>query len=78
MHSVELKTQIHTEAMLDGKPADSVLREVCDACHEGIESASVLHQDSENNPTLNTAKNWRNECETLEGILCRILDLLGD
>ena len=62
----------------DGKDINDILKEICDIAHDGIMDASVIRQECDENPALNTAKNWREECENLEGILCRILDRLGD
>ena len=63
---------------LNGQNVDNILKDICDACHIGFESLSMLMQESDENPSLNTAKNWKEGCENLGGILCRILDLLGD
>ena len=76
---VEVVQELKTRVVFDnGEDANSVLRDICDRCHYGLESASIQRQDAENNPYLNTAKNWAETCEELEGILCHILDLLGD
>ena len=47
-------------------------------CHGGIMDVSIMRQESDDNPSLNTAKNWKDECESVECILYEILDLLGD
>lgn len=78
MHSAEVKTRVYTDIKIGNRDANAVLREICDACHEGIISASLQHQYSEDKPLTNTAKSWKITCEHLEGILCRILDILGD
>ena len=80
MHTVKTNVHIDYNAVctLNGQNVDCILEDICDACHEGLESTSMLRQESDENPSLNTAKNWKEECENLEGILCRILDLLGD
>lgn len=62
----------------DGKDINDILKEICEIAHDGLMDASLIRQECDENPALNTAKNWREECENLEGILCRILTCLGD
>lgn len=62
----------------DGKDINDILKEICEIAHDGITYASMMRQECDENPALNTAKNWREECENLEGKLCSILDLLKD
>ena len=62
----------------DGKDINDILKEICEIAHDGITYASLMRQECDENPALNTAKNWREECENLEGKLCSILDLLKD
>jgi hypothetical protein len=80
MYIPEIKKNINVEVTvtLDNKNIEDVLEEICDICHDGLMDVSVLRQECEENPALNTAKNWREECENLEGKLCSILDLLKD
>lgn len=78
MYTTRIKTKIDVEATLDNIPVDTVIKQICEDCHKGLESASLMHQHAEENPTLNTAKNWREECDALEGVLCKILTYLGD
>ena len=62
----------------DGKDINDILKEICEIAHDGLMDASLIRQECDENPSLNTAKNWREECENLEGKLCSILDLLKD
>lgn len=78
MHIPEIKTNVNVEVTLDNTNIEDVLKEICEICHDGLMDVSILRQECEENPALNRAKNWREECENLEGILCRILDRLGD
>lgn len=80
MYSAKVKTEVHTTVTLNNSPIDSVLQQVCEACHEGIEESSFIRQtiDDFGEESLNTIKFWRDNVEYLEGILCRILDILGD
>lgn len=78
MHSPNIKTNVDVEVTLNNIDIESVLRNVCDKCHEGLMDVSIHRMECGDNPSLNTAKKWREECEYLEGILCRILDYLGD
>lgn len=80
MYSAKVKTEVHATVTLNDSPIDSVLQQVCEACHEGIEEISSSRQTIEEfgEERLNTIKFWRDNAEYLEGILCRILDILGD
>lgn len=80
MYSAKVKAEVHTTVTLNDSPIDSVLQQVCEACHEGIEESSYSRQTIEEfgEERLNTIKFWRDNAEYLEGILCRILDILGD
>ena len=80
MHIPEIKTSVNVEVTvtLDNKNIEDVLEEICEICHDGLMDVSIFRQECEENPALNTAKNWREECENLEGKLCSILDLLKD
>lgn len=80
MHIPEIKKSVNVEVTvtLDNKNIEDVLEEICEICHDGLMDVSILRQECEENPALNRVKNWREECENLEGILCRILDCLGD
>jgi hypothetical protein len=78
MHTTKVKTNVDVEVTLDGLPVDDVLKYICEVCHMGLMDASMTRQDCEENPNLNTAKTWKEECENIEGLLCRILNLLGD
>jgi hypothetical protein len=80
MNCVDVKHNIKVDidVTLNNQPVDDVLRKVCELCHEGIMDVSVMRQESDDNPSLNTAKNWKDECESVECILHEILDLLGD
>ena len=78
MHTTDIHMDYNVSCTLNGQNVDCILKDICDACHKGLERASMLMQESDENPSLNTAKNWKEECENLERILCRILDLLGD
>lgn len=60
------------------KDINDILEQICEIAHDGLMDASMIRQECEENPALNTAKNWREECENLEGKLCSILDLLKD
>ena len=62
----------------DGKDINDILKQICEIAHDGITYASMMRQECDENPALNTAKNWREECENLEGILCIILNYLGE
>lgn len=78
MYIPKIKTKVDVEVTLDCIPIETVLKAICEKCHDGLMNVSILRQECDENPALNTAKNWREECENLEGILCRILDYLGD
>ena len=78
MHTTDIHMDYNVVCTLNGQNVDNILKDICDACHIGFESLSMLMQESDENPSLDTAKNWKEECENLGGILCRILDLLGD
>lgn len=78
MYIPEIKTSVNVEVTLDNIDIENVLKAICEKCHDGLMDASILRQECYENPALNTAKNWREECENLEGILCKILDYLGD
>ena len=62
----------------DGKDINDILKEISEIAHDGLTDVSMIRQECEDNPSLNNAKNWREECENLEGKLCSILDLLKD
>lgn len=78
MYTPNVKTKVDVEVTLDCIPIETVLKEICEKCHDGLEDVSIFRQECDENPSLNTAKNWKNECENLEGILCKILTYLGD
>jgi hypothetical protein len=80
MHTPKIKKSVNVEVTvtLDNKNIEDVLKEICEICHDGLIDVSILRQECEENPSLNTAKKWKEECENLEGILCEILDCLGD
>lgn len=78
MHTTKVKTNVDVEVTLDGLPVDDVLKYICEICHQGLMDVSMTRYDCEENPYLNTAKTWKEECENIEGMLCRILNLLGD
>ena len=62
----------------DGKDINDILEQICEIAHDGLIDVSIIRQECDENIALNTAKNWREECENLEGKLCSILDLLKD
>ena len=83
MHTVKTDIEIDYNAVctLNGQNVDCVLEDICLACHEGIEEISYIRQtidESGDEDIPNTVETWRDNAEYLEGILCRILELLGD
>ena len=80
-----LKTKVEIEhnvfCTLNGQNVDSILEHICTACHEGIEEISYIRQtidEGSDEDIPNTVETWRDNAEYLEGILCRILTILGD
>ena len=80
-----IKTDVHIDynvvCTLNGQSVDCILEDICDACHEGIEETSYIRQmidEGGDEDIPNTVETWRDNAENLEGILCRILELLGD
>ena len=83
MHTIKTKVDIEYTAYctLNGLNVDCILEDICDACHEGIEEISYIRQtidEGGDEDIPNTVETWRDNAEYLEGILCRILDMLGD
>lgn len=81
MYSAKVKTEVHTVVTLNNNPIDSILQQVCEACHEGIEEISYIRQtidEGGDEDIPNSIETWRDNAEYLEGILCRILNILGD
>lgn len=83
MNNVKTKVDIEYTAYctLNGQNVDSILEDICDVCHEGIEETSYIRQMIEeggDEDIPNTVETWRDNAEYLESILCRILDMLGD
>jgi hypothetical protein len=83
MNTVKTKVDIEYTAYctLNGQNVDSILEDICDVCHEGIEETSYIRQMIEeggDEDIPNTVETWRDNAEYLESILCRILDMLGD
>lgn len=78
MHTVKTDYKVEFTNTINGLDVNDVLEKISMMCHEGIMDVSVMRQESDDNPSLNTAKNWKDECESVECILHEILDLLGD
>ena len=55
---------------------NEIIREICDACHQGLEYSSIKREKIDEYEEYNTTYN--DIIEVLEGKLCRILDLLKD
>ena len=60
----------------NGKDINDIIDEICDECHHGLESASILRQEIDQYENYN--HNYEKIIEILEGKLCHILDLLED
>lgn len=78
MHSLKTEYKIDVINTINGIDPHDFLKEIAEVCHLGIESISMTRQDCDENPCLNTAKTWKEQCEEIEGFLCRILNHLGD
>lgn len=82
MKRVEIVTKTSVEVNIDGKPVSELLSDIAKLCHEGLrystskqEGCEMLYEDGEYD-------DYRNDMEYrvsfLEGILCEVLEELGD
>lgn len=71
-----MKNDINTT--IDKQDIEDVLEKICKLCHEGISEISLTYQETEYNPYLDNMKTWKEQCESIREILCRILNELGD
>ena len=78
MHTIKTEYSVEVKNKIGCKDANEVIAQICKLCHDGLIESSMTVCECDDNPYLNTAKNWRETCEGLEGILCEILELLGD
>lgn len=80
MYGVDIKNDVKVDfdVTINNQPANDVLDNICDWCHDGLMYTSITRQECEDNPCLNNADTWKEQCEYLEGLLCRILNELGD
>lgn len=82
MKHIEITTKISTEVLLDGKPVESYLKEIADLCHSSLEESTSQNEECEtlyeDNMYEEVYSKMQDRVSTLEGTLCRILDLLGD
>lgn len=82
MKNVHFEIKTIVEAMIGQKTIDELLREVASICHEGLEETTSKTEFYESlyekGKTDELYKELTDVVSTLEGKLCRILDLLGD
>lgn len=82
MKRVKITTELNVDASIDGKSINEFLRQISEDCHSGLEDSSSeneecerLYEDQEYEELY--AK-MQSRVSSLEGVLCRILDYLGD
>lgn len=82
MKQVKVKIETTVETMLGGKPVNELLKDIADLCHERLEYSTSKSEGCETLYEDGEYEDYRNDMEnrvaTLEGALCRILDLLKD
>lgn len=64
----------------NGSDINSIIQEICDECHEGLETSSLCRQnfDIDNCSKEDIINDFCELIERLEGKFCNILDLLED
>lgn len=82
MKQVKVKIETIVETTIDGKPVNEILKEIADLCHNRLEYSTskdegceTLYEDGEYE---DYKIDMEDRVETLEGTLCKILDLLED
>lgn len=82
MKKVEIVTKISVEVNLGGKPVNELLGEIADLCHDRLEYSTSKNEGCETLYEDGEYEDYRNDMEdrvsALEGVSCRILDLLED
>jgi hypothetical protein len=78
MYNNDMKYKVDTNTIIDEQDIEDVLEKICNLCHEGISEISLTYQEIEDNPYLDNKKTWKEQCESIREILCRILNELGD
>lgn len=82
MKKIEITTKTSIEVTLGGKPVNELLGDIADICHTSLEYSTSKNEKCEELYEDQVYEDYRNNMEdrvsTLEGTLCRILDLLED
>lgn len=82
MKKIEITTKTSIEVTLGGKPVNELLCDIADICHTSLEYSTSKNEGCEELYEDQEYEDYRNDMEdrvsTLEGTLCRILDLLED
>jgi len=82
MKQVKVKIETSVETTIDGKPVNEILKEIADLCHNRLEYSTSKDEGCETLYEDGEYEDYKIDMEdrvaTLEGTLCKILDLLED
>lgn len=82
MKQVKVKIETIVETTIDGKPVNEILKEIADLCHNRLEYSTSKDEGCETLYEDGEYEDYKIDMEdrvaTLEGTLCKILDLLED